>query len=177
MVYVLRRNFIFAQELKSDLFAVSEKKDFKHYLKGLRLLNGVKKKNANVEYEQANAFIGDDGDGLADRLKVLALKSDSRKKRILTNVCYSVVVFALFIVSYMFTIHPAFWDAFDVPVSAEVFTEEYNEGGGIFKAEENFLIDNGDGTFSLYINGQFVIYTDETNENINWFPIRTREAD
>jgi beta-lactamase regulating signal transducer with metallopeptidase domain len=175
MVYVLKRNFVFVQELKSDQFAVSDNKDFKHYLKGLRILNNVKKNDAKMECEQANTFIGNDGDGIEDRLNVLALKGDSRKKRILTNLCYSIVIFALFIVSYMFTIHPAFWDAYDVSVPIEDFTEEYTESGGIFKAGENFLIDNGDGTFSLYIDGQFAIHVNDTDDIINWIPIYKKE--
>lgn len=89
-------------------------------------------------------FAGDDG--LPDRLKVLALRGESRRKRILTNVGYSIVIFALFIASYMFIVFPAFWIPQDVPL-AEDFMGEYSESGEIFMAEENFFIDNGDGTF------------------------------
>jgi len=175
VVYILRRNFRFATELKCDRFAVSDKKDFHHYLKGILLLRKLEKEkmNKHMEYEGTNALIND-GDELADRLIVLAMQGESRKKRILTNVCYSIVILAFFIVSYMFTILPAFWESPDISMIAENFRGEYSESGEIFMAGENFFVNNGDGTFSLYIDGQFVGYADDTHEAINWLPIRER---
>ena len=179
LVYVLRGNFRFAQELKCDQFAVSSKSDFRHLLSGIRLLDNAEKEKASkrMAYQTANAtanaLIGGDSE-LMDRLKTLALKDESRSKRIFANVCYLIVIFALFIASYSFTILPAFWIPTDVPV-AEDFTDEYREYGEIFIAGENFIVDNSDGTFSLYIEGQFVMYVDDTRDVFNWLPIRERE--
>jgi hypothetical protein len=142
------------------------------------LLDKAEKEKADrcMKHEGTNALISND-DELVDRLKVLALRGESRSKRILTNTCYSIVIVALFLASYMFTILPAFWESPDVPISVEDFTEEYKEGGGIFKAEENFAVDNGDGTFSLYIDGKFVQHIDSTSEIFGLLPVRTKESD
>jgi hypothetical protein len=178
MVYVLRRNFRFAQELKSDQFAVSDRKDFHHLLDGLLALDRAKKEKSDsrVKCNAVNTFISGD-DGLVDRLKVLALREESRNKRIVANVCYSIVIVALFIASYMFTILPIFWESPDIQVSTRDFVWEDSEYGDVFRVGENFLVDKRDGTFALYIDGQFVRYIDESNEIINLLPIRAREAD
>ena len=178
MVYVLRRNFRFAQELKSDQFAVSDERDFDHYLDGiLSITNLEKEKSAEYsKYVEANSFINGD-DGLPDRLKILALRRDSRKKLVLANIAYFIIIFALFVASYMFIVLPAFWESPDVPVSAEDFTEEYRNGGGTFRTEDVFLIDNGDGTFSFYVDGQFTMYLDDSHDIFHVLPILTRDED
>ena len=183
MVYILRKNFRFAQELKSDQFAVSSKEDFRHFLHGIQSMMKAEEAKADKHntYKRDNTYDGnafaDSDDELMDRLRILAMRGDSHHKRVVFNLCYSVVFLALFAVSYMFIILPAFWESPDVPVAAEDFGElrEYREDGGILRAEENFLIDNSDGTFSLYIDSQFVRYIDETNEIFNLLPIYARE--
>jgi hypothetical protein len=176
LVYVLKRNFCFVQELKCDRFSVSKNKSFNHFLSAILLLDKTEKEKTErrMKHEGTNALIGSD-DELVDRLEVLALRGESRNKRVLTNVCYSIVIIALFLASYMFTILPAFRESPDVPVPVEDFMEIYNEDEGAFKAGEVFLVDNGDGTFSYYVDGQFVMYVDDSHEIINWVPIRTRE--
>jgi len=178
LIYVLRNNFCFAKELKCDHFAVSKSKGFENFLSAILLLDKAKKEKVArsaryMNYTGVNTLINA-GDEITDRLGVLALRGKSRGKRILTNVCYSIVAFLLFFASYMLVILPAFWSPSDIPIVAETFVSEYREGGGIFKAGENFFIDNGDGTFSLYINGQFVVYVDETHEFLNWLPVHMR---
>jgi beta-lactamase regulating signal transducer with metallopeptidase domain len=177
LVYVLRNNFRFAQELKSDQFAIANKKDFHHFMKGILLLeeSEMQKANKRMAYE-GNSFIGND-DGMADRLKILALRGEPRSKRTLTNVVYSIIFLVLFAASYMFVILPIFWESPDVPVSADDFLDEYLEYGTVFRSDENFLIDNGDGTFSLYIDGSFVMNIDGNADTVNWLPIRERESD
>ena len=171
LVYVLRRNFLFVQELKCDRFAVDKGKRFNHYLNAILLLyNARKEKEAIREKYMSNTLISDD-DEIADRLKILALRGVSRNKRILANVCYSVVIFALFLVSYMFIVLPIFWIS-DVNILDEPFIEEYGDGGGIFRAGETFVVDNEDGTFSLYIDGQFIMNVCNTVENFDFLQIR-----
>lgn len=172
LVYILRKNFHFAQELKCDRFAVSNKEDLIHYAKGIQLVRNFQRQKMGIGVRgyEANAFISGNHDS-ADRLKVLALRGESRKKRILTNVCYSFVIVALFFASYMFTILPATWAPPDVPIT-EDFMGEYSVG--IFRTAEIFLVDNGNGIFSLYINGAFVEYLDDTHDFLNWVPIRVR---
>lgn len=172
LVYVLKKNFEFAKELKCDQFAVSNENDFYHFLDGIQLLG---KPDKQLNHGAVNTFVTD-GDNMADRLEVLALRNEEpRCKRVLTNACYSIVMVAMFFVSYTFTILPAFWESPDVPVSAETFTEEYSEGGGVFRPEDIFIVDNKDGTFSLYIDGQFAVNIDATNEMINLLPIVSYE--
>jgi beta-lactamase regulating signal transducer with metallopeptidase domain len=173
LVYVLRRNFRFAQELKSDQFAVSDEKDFDHFLDGLLLLDKAKKEKRS-KYGGANAFITGD-DGIEDRLEVLALREGSRGKRIFYNAIYSVAILIVFIASYSFIVLPAFWTP-DVTI-VDDFTIDYLDIGGVFLPEENFIFENADGMFSLYIDGHFVMYIDISNELLNLLPVRTRECD
>jgi len=176
MVYILRRNFHFAQELKCDRYSITNKKDFHHFLNGFQLVHNYQKQRADssLNSEGAYAFISDDDESI-DRLKVLALRGYSRKARILTNLCYSIVISALFIASYMFTVLPAFWESPDVSVIAEDLAEDYLETGGTLRVEENFAVDNGDGTFSIYKEGQFMWDVNEDNELLFFLPIRERE--
>lgn len=175
LVYILRKNFRFAQELKCDWFAVSDKNDLIHFITGLILLVTLRneKKKKYAEYEGFNAFIGKNG-GLKDRVDALTARNMSRGKRISTNVGYSIVIFALFFASYTFIILPAFWESPYDAVPVEDFLEERG-AGNVVRPEENFLVDNDDGTFSHYIDGVFVVYVYETSELINWIPIRVRE--
>ncbi|MCL2356089.1 MAG: M56 family metallopeptidase [Defluviitaleaceae bacterium] len=175
LVYVLRDNFRFATELKSDEFAVSNKTDFVHYLRGLNFLDATKKADESVI--KAFTGIGSDREGLADRLQILGLRfksKASRRKRMWINLFYSATIVVLFLGSYMFLVVPAVWESPDVPVSAE-YLAEYQEGGGVLRVDEHFLIDNEDGTFSLYIDGVFIMYVDYDSELVNWTPIRPRE--
>jgi len=75
----------------------------------------------------------------------------------------------------MITILPATWESPYVTVTVEDLTEDYLETGGVFRTEEAFVVDNGDGTFSLYVGGQFVEYVDDTHDVVNWLPVRRRE--
>jgi beta-lactamase regulating signal transducer with metallopeptidase domain len=175
LVYILKRNFSFAMEQKSDGYAVSSRKEFHHLIDGLVKLEDFENEKAVacMNYEVGNSLV-DATSELKDRISVLILRNKSRRRRIFTNTCYSIIIFTLFFASYMITILPAFWESTDIPVSAEDFLSEYREAGGIFRPDVNFIINNTDGTFSLYINGQFVEYIDETYELFNWLPVYKR---
>ena len=97
-------------------------------------------------------------------------------KNILTPLssAFSIIVFALFLASYAVIILPIIWA--DVPIS-EDFMEEYSDDAGIYMAGENYVVDNGDGTFSFYIDGQFVGYMCSTDEQLSIFPIRARKEE
>jgi len=173
IVYILRWNFSFAKELKCDKLAVTGEDDFQHFLSGLMLLGEEKKRKRNkrMRYTGVSALVSNERE-LDDRLEVLALQGDSRNKRTLTNVCYAIAIFVLFLVSYTFIILPAFWESPYIYVTTDDFDWEYSECGDVFRPEENFIIDNSDGTFSLYIEGQFVMYLEDTHESFMWLPIR-----
>ena len=108
---------------------------------------------------------------LEERLEILYLKEDSRGKRIRANVFYSTIIIGLFLASYMFMIVPAFWEASDVQVVAGDLMEDYHETGGVFRAEEIFAVDNGNGTFALYVDGKFVAFVDDTNDFYDWVSV------
>lgn len=185
LAYFFRENVCFANELKSDQFAVSGRQDCYHFLRGLMEMEKPEKpcadKTDGVVSSLAKASKDSKGSvELKERLNVLLMRGDShRGKKIATNIFYSSVLVALFIFSYMFIVLPAFWYPSDISAPAEDFTEEYADSGGVFRADENYLIDNGGGIFSLYINGQFVRYIDEAYnyELIRILPIRERTSD
>jgi len=145
-------------------------------MRGILLLeeSEMQKANKRIAYE-GNSFIGND-DGMSDRLKILALRGEPRSKRTLINVCYSIVFLVLFAASYMFVILPAFWESPDVPVITEDFIWEQSKCGDVIRPDENFLVYNDDGTFSLYIDGQFVMNVNDTDELLNLLPIRSKDG-
>ena len=175
-VYILRRNFHFAQELKCDQFAVSNSDELIHYLKGIQRVD-------DLQHEQKDYFLNNNegntlvsaNDEIVDRLNILILRSSSRSKRILTNACFATVILALFVASYMFIVLPIFWEVPDTSITADTFMEEYRDTGDIFMPGEAFVIDNGDGIFSLFLDGQFVRYVDGTFELLDFIPVRERE--
>jgi len=177
LVYVLRKNVSFAMELRCDYFAVGTSEiDYNHYKNGLRRICGEKPKalvpvsgliNAEAEF--------------VDRFKTLALcaRDKTRRRRTLVSVCFYLLVVGLFFSSYIFLVLPAHWesafehvdDGIERPIEC-AYSEE------AFRAVENFIIDNGDGTFSLYIDGQHVEdrnVEDMSQEALAFLPIRTRE--
>ena len=178
LAYILRKNFYFVQELKCDRFAVSKNKSFKHFLSALLMLDKVEKENdtKRMKHDGVNTLVSS-GDELVDRLNVLALRGESRSRRILTNACYSIVIFALFIASYTFTILPIFWDSPYIPESTETLEEMFVEHWSVFIPTEAFIVDNGDGTFSLFIDGQYIESRSSVGESWEFIPIRKREHD
>jgi len=178
LVYVFRNTFSFAQELKCDQYAISNKKeDINNYLTGIiAILEHEEQKKNHFQNNFNSESLFAENDELTERLKILVLSSGSRSKRILTNACYSIVIFAVFIMSYMFVILPIFWGS-NIHSTVDDFRQDYIEDGGIFRADENFLIDNEDGTFSLYINGQFVGIESEDNEYLRFLPVRIRKEE
>ncbi|MCL1878808.1 MAG: M56 family metallopeptidase [Defluviitaleaceae bacterium] len=179
IVYILKRNFKFATELKCDGYATPSKQDFHYLLDGLVKLGNAEKKKAR-SLNVYNALVSKE-DELVDRLTVMAMRWESRsKRRILVSVVYSIVIVALFFASYSFTILPIARDSPYVPAPAENLMDVCREEiGEVFRMEEMdiFLVDNGDGTFSYYVDGIFTMYVDAESDLLNWVEIRAREHD
>jgi len=177
VVYVLKKTFRFAVELKNDQYAVSDENAFTSYLKGIRQISTSEKEKMRHGF---SAFIKAD-DGLKDRILVLAkrdeMRNKSRRRRILANMGYSLVIVALFFVSYMFTVLPAQFESPHVSTPTEYFMEEHRKYEDVFRMDEIFLIDKGDGTFSYYVDGRFVMYVDADSDLLNWVEIRAKEND
>lgn len=87
----------------------------------------------------------------------------------------------LFAASYMFLIQPVFWESPDVDVvAAGTFAWEHGKADdyAYFRPEETFIMDNGDATFSLYIDGEFAVdNVDITNDGFKFLPMRERDDD
>ena len=178
LVYVLKSNVFFALEVSCDNFVIATSKDLKYFTSALLRIY-EKPRQGNMIFT-GNAFVSLKNHD-ADRYELLALRfSDKpRKKRVLAHVCFYLAVGILFLTSYMFLILPATWAsdyghvAIDKPIDCTYSVEAH-------RAEYPFLVDNSDGTFSLYVDGQHVMdmnpITDDVDQNIFAFlPIITRE--
>lgn len=177
LVYVLKSNVLFAQEVSCDNFTITTSKDLKYFTKAsLRIYEKLLNNNTVIP---GNAFISFKNSDM-DRYELLALRFNGkpRKKRIVAHVLFYLVVGILFVSSYAFIVLPVFWasdyehvgDGIERPVG-------YYEA---YQAEETFIVDNGDGSFSLYIDGQHVMDVNENTEDISqdffaFLPIVTRE--
>jgi len=173
LAYTLRKNVSFALELRCDYFAVGASGvDYKYFECALYRLG----KDQSQDLAFVNALI-DSEDEFVDRMKTLEMRMNDNKKhkRILATVCFYLSVVVLFFLSYMFLIMPATWASdFEHVCIEKDISCTYSEEA--FRAEENFLVDNGDGTFSLYIDGQHVLDTENTSlEMFAFIPILTRE--
>jgi len=187
LVYLFRKNYRFAREVKCDHGAISTEDDMFNLVYGLRVLQTATNEN-NVEYididdclEFFNALHPKSQKEITERLSFTADKirdekehGKSLKRRLLFTVSSSVVIVAIFVLSYFVIILPATWESPYVDVLAECLTEEYQETGGVSAPDEAYLVDNNDGTFSLYIEGQYMETVDSTHEMLNWLPIRQR---
>jgi hypothetical protein len=166
-------NFAFAQELKCDYYAVASQED---YLLLVSIFNRLGYKPKPVSrfslFSSMRSLVDpDDGD---DRLWILKARITSNRSRIktcLVTTCSVVVVCALFLASYWITILPY------RPVTAELGTVvegfvdwSYHEDGVPFLPRETLIVDNGDGTFSVYLDGQFVQYQTGLGENFDLLP-------
>jgi beta-lactamase regulating signal transducer with metallopeptidase domain len=178
VVYILKKNFKFAKELKCDGYAIPNKQDFHHLLDGLVKLDNAEKEKAR-SLDGSNALVSKE-DELVDRLTVMAMRWESRSnRRLLISTAYSIVIVALFFASYAFTVLPIAKDSSYRPLTDEDFIEEYSEPYEVFSMvqTEIFLVDNGNDTFSYYVDGNFVMNVDSDNDILNWVEIRTRESD
>ena len=166
LAYILRRNIYFALELKCDYFAVPNEDDLDHYMNGIHRMSVTldSKENTPVTAKTLVSKI----DEARDRGKSLSLHKNSRRMRILTNICFCIVIGALFVSSYMFRVQPAFRKVPDI----EEFYYFSNWNYEAYRAGENFIIDNGNGSFSLYIDGLHVKDVDNIDDYIAFIPVR-----
>ena len=176
LVYILKRNVKFAQELRCDYYAVAMSDDDpQHYVNAIFHLGGVYETSPVV----GQALVSG-GDEVSDRFGILKMRVDdkTRQKQTLATVCFYVFAIALFVFSYTFMVIPAHWESPDV---VRIGSIEYDLGcyyrEEAYKAGENYIVDNGDGTFSLYIDGQYVLTKDNTDSGIfDFLPIIEREG-
>ena len=174
LVLIFRRNVEFALELKCDYFAMSSTEDFEHFKTVVKRLGESLRIKAKESVTEMNNLISY-ADEMADRYSVQDIRNyNSRIKRKIVNTFFALLAGGLLVISYMFLVLPVFWEAPDVMPVVECFTEEYQEDGNVFWAEDIFVVDNGDGTFSLYIDGQFAQYIEEASYGFRFFQIRQR---
>jgi beta-lactamase regulating signal transducer with metallopeptidase domain len=177
LVALLKKNITYSQELTCDYFAFAENPEEDRYnLVSAIMRLGNEEKNVAVV---GSNLVGSK-DEFADRVKTWDLYGDkkSHNKRIVANICFFVISAMLFVVSYMFVILPSTTesdlmhvdnvDGVIAPVECYYSEEAY-------RAEENFIYDNGDGTFSLYIDGMYVTTVDSIDEN-SYIPVRIRDG-
>jgi len=180
LFYILRRNISFAQEVKCDRFAVLSIYDLSCLKRAFhRIDEAFCNRPANGFYPLLKSLISHEDEN-NDRIRLLEarygdLRLKVNYKQWIFNLCFSVVTICLFFGSYVVTVLPAHPVATNILIHAEHFTDEYREGGGIFSVEENFVVYNGDGTFSLYIDGLFVDYICTTHDILEHLQILARE--
>ena len=173
LVYILKRNVSFALELKCDYFATSEEGDYDYFEDGLRRL--ARASTGDTPIRRRRKWFLDSNEEGRDRLKALGIHTKSPSKRMLVNICSCVFMGLLFLSSYMFIVLPAHWESHYEHVGT-IEHPDYYYSEEAYRAEENFIVDNGDGTFSLYIDGQLVEDVGEINPELFAFlPMRARE--
>jgi len=175
-VYVLKSNVFFAQEVGCDHFTIVTSKDLKYFTNALlRIYKKPLEDNSTI---LGNAFVSLKNSDI-DRYELLALRFSGkpRKKRVLAHVCFYIVIGALFVSSYLFVVLPVFGESnFEHVDIGKPIDCTYREKA--YRAEETFIIDNGDGTFSFYIDGQHIgdRSAEEVSQDVfTFFPTFTRE--
>jgi len=175
LTYMLRKNVSFALELRCDYFAVgSSGMDYEYYESALYRLGEDKPRNLVL----VNALVNSE-DEFVDRFKTLEMRMrDTKHRRTLTIVCFYLSIIVLFVLSYMFLVIPAHWESDFEHVDYIERQPAYYYSEEAYRAEEAFIVDNSDGTFSLYVDGQHVkdITENTCQEILAFFPVRIREG-
>ena len=176
LVNLLKKNISYSRELTCDYFAFAENPEEDRY----NLVSAIYRLGSAEETKVVGSRLVGAKDEFVDRIKTWDLYGDkkSHKKRIVANICFFVIAAVMFVVSYMFVIQPAFMESElvhigivdDIIAPIECYYSEE-----VYRADENFIYDNGDGTFSLYIGGQYVMTRDSLDtENHAFIPVRIR---
>ena len=180
LAHLLRNNVLFTQELKCEYFAIETDEDYIHYILGLyrvadTLNHDEQEKQPNL-LSRVNIF---DESRVRTSLLRTRKKQYSQFKAAVTSVCFTALMGALFIASYLVVIQAAFWESPDIATNTEAFSWDNPKPDDFiyFRTEEIFIMDNEDGTFSLYVEGQFANFVSETNPLFQFTPIRKRTGD
>jgi len=178
LFYILRRNICFIQEVKCDYFAVSTREDYVHLKSAISRLEDALLARPQGSFSPYFISLVNSDDEIRERLDLLAARvsqNGSTVKSKLINVLLCVAIVVMFVVSYGFTVLPFTNVDSVIETPAENFVEDYYyEDGGVFNPVDNFIVDNGDGTFSLYIDGRFVMNSTNISEDFRFFSRRQR---
>lgn len=99
---------------------------------------------------------------------VLESGKNIKPKKLRVTIFYTAMI-AMFIVSYLFVIQPA-------RMPEGYSNDEYNDNIFSIRSEESYLVDNSDGTYSVYINGEYIAdVNDVTSEPFSSFKIYKQE--
>ena len=176
-VHLLHKNIYFALELKADSYAVNSEAEYVHLKSAVKRIHREARMNPINKNALAFSTFVTPWHDLRDRYKVLAArKYVSPEKRRASNIIAGVVLATVFVSSYFVTFLPRQYS--DISAPADCFiVDYYYEDGGVYRAGENFIMDNGDGTFSLYIDGLFASYVLDVDSYIfSFLPIRIRRG-
>jgi len=162
LVYLLKRNVSLALELKSDYAAVKAMDgNVQEYLESLLRIVESLDTEENVEPlpDVAHALASSD-DEVLDRFLTLSLskigKPHRRQKS--ATLIFCVAMAALFAFSFLFIIQPFY------SPDVDVIPEE--EAEDVHIVDNTYAVDNGDGTYSIYSDGEYMWDLDDADDLI-----------
>ena len=149
LVYLLRKDLDPALEIRCDMDVttrMTEAERLDYYDSILQLYRQIKEQGNRSPDLLATSFVSAKRDEqLKQRFRLGMANHDIKRSR-RANAILCVILVAVMIISYAFVLQPA-----SMP--------EFDDDGFIYYAispENSYLVDNNDGTYSMYIDGAFV---------------------
>ena len=152
--YLLRHNLDHLLEVRCDLEVVSELDDESRrvYLESLsKISRKMKERKLSAIHASFSGMIGANrATEIRQRCNLILDYKPQKRHRLIPNVLICGIIAASFAMSYLFVFQPIYFAEND-PHAAQTFA---------INQENSFLVDNGNGTYSLYIDGEHVIDVD-----------------
>lgn len=144
LVYILKKDLNLILEMRSDLKITSgldEPERLKYLSSALNVMNHVKLHTAKAPGNSLGFAVGTGEGGLEQRFKLVLANPPRLNKKYAAVL--SVFIISSLLFSYAFVIQP---------------DSEPDDGGESFTLDESaYLVDNGDGTYSVYMNNENVL--------------------
>jgi len=171
LVYLLKKDLDHSLEVKCDMDVISQmtaSERIKYFATILHVYTEATNKQPNEPVENSPVFaaglVSAKSDKLIKQRFKIGLNSSNKKTGHLTNILICVLLVAVIAASYAFIIQPA------------EFPDEETEGApiSVISPENAYLVDNGDGTYTLYIDGNYGgDVTSIEDEPLSQLPIKT----
>ncbi|QIB70307.1 M56 family metallopeptidase [Aminipila butyrica] len=168
-IYILKVNLNHILEIRCDLKLTNQMSDDNRleYLKSItKIIKFQLSLKENSEYDKLptmSFLVSTNNMKKIEQRFMLVLDNQPTKKRKVSSILVYVTIFLLFLVSYMFVLQPAY----------EPTVEAGYEQSFSISAENAYIKNNSDGTYSLYVNNQYQFnITDISEEPFLSLPIK-----
>lgn len=164
LIYLLKTNMYHTMELRCDREVQRMLTDDEcvTYMETIVKISELASKNKLAVTAKAS-LISTADKRLVQRFEVMAINDENKARTRIAGVLFVTVMLVLLAVSYMFVIQP--YVGYATPgedyIINEMTEDEYSLNGAQVIKESVYIVDNEDGTYSLFCDGEFVSITED----------------